>query len=154
MTQKVYLLDSNLLVLLIVGKTSRKLIAKHKKTRAYQEQDYDLLLELLAEAREVIVTPNVLAETSNLLGDIADPLRSDLFSTFRDLIGATREVHVQGVVAASHKHFVRLGLTDAALLSLPEPSTILLTADFALYDAACRSGRPAENFNHIREAYL
>ena len=70
------ILDSNLLVLLVVGTTSRSYIGKHKRLRAYTDRDFVLLLEVLSAAQRIIVTPNTVTETSNLAGQIAEPARS------------------------------------------------------------------------------
>src|SRR3954451_20211345 len=42
------ILDSNLLVLFIVGKTSPGLIEKHRRLQAYSVSDFDLLIEFIA----------------------------------------------------------------------------------------------------------
>ena len=41
-------IDANLLVLLVVGLTDRALIAKHKRTKTFEPEDFDLLTRLLA----------------------------------------------------------------------------------------------------------
>ena len=65
MQAKVIVLDANLLLLLVVGLTSRAYISKHKRLQGYEELDFDLLICLIGSAN-VIVTPNTLTETSNL----------------------------------------------------------------------------------------
>jgi hypothetical protein len=146
------ILDSNLLLLLIVGSTHRSLISKHKRLRAYTEQDYDLLIRLLSQAQNIIVTPNTLTETSNLLGYIEDPARSAIYNVFRVLV--EDPIHIERAIesksAVSRPEFVRLGLTDSVLLHLATESHTLLTADVDLYLAACKQGLRAENFNHYR----
>ena len=73
-------------------------------------------------------------------------------TAFCDLIGTAEEFHVSGQVAVKHSAFIRLGLTDAALLEAGDPSSVVLTDDFDLYAAADRAGRQVLNFNHAREA--
>ncbi len=41
------LLDTNLFLLLIVGLYDKKLIEKHKRTKAFTPEDFDLLVELI-----------------------------------------------------------------------------------------------------------
>ena len=62
-----YFIDSNLLLLLVVGRSSRDIIAKHKRLRQFTARDYDILLDLLDGTAQVFVTPHTLAEASNLL---------------------------------------------------------------------------------------
>lgn len=60
------LIDANLLVLYVVGRASRDYIEKRKRLSEYVAEDYDTLLEVMSRADEVVVTPHILAEASNL----------------------------------------------------------------------------------------
>ena len=145
-------IDTNLLVLLIVGSVGRDLIAKHKRLRgAYTAEDYDILVGLLRPVDRVFVTPNTLTEASNLLGHHGEPERSRLFDKLRILIQESEEFVVTSVDASSNSAFGRLGLTDAALLELITAESPLLTADLDLYLAALEKGQEAAvNFTHLR----
>jgi predicted nucleic acid-binding protein len=146
------ILDSNLLLLLIVGTTKRSYIAIHKRLIAYSEPDFDLLLQIVERANKVVVTPNTLTETSNLLGYINEPVRTELFSKFRNLIEVTDEFYCESRVAANSEAFLRLGLTDALLADSCKEHVSLVTTDFDLYQATLRGGGNVINFNHMREA--
>lgn len=145
-------LDSGLLVLLILGLASKDLIGRHKRVREYSVADFDLLARILGGYRPIVVTPNVWTETSNLVRQTAEPLRSNVGHILRKLISDADEAYVTSKSASEREEFLRLGLTDAGLLEL-KPSTIpLLTVDLDLYLAALKLGRAAINFNHLREA--
>lgn len=61
-------IDSNLLVLLVVGETDGEVITRHRRTRSYRAEDYDLLVRLINDTgHQVYVTPNTLTEASNPL---------------------------------------------------------------------------------------
>ena len=111
-------IDTNLLLLLVVGSADKDIIAKHKRLRGYTAEDYDTLLGLLDRFRQILVTPHTLAETSNLLAQHTDPERARLFEQLRFLIHECEEVAVAGTVASNNSAFPRLGLTDAALLEV------------------------------------
>ena len=146
-----YLLDANLLVLLVVGSESRDLIARHRRLEHYSAEDYDILLELLEEADQLFVTPNTLTEASNLIRQHGMPERSFLMKRLQYLIHGSQEIVVASVDASSNAEFERLGLTDAALLEAVTDDTPLLTVDFDLYLAALESGEErAVNFTHYR----
>lgn len=146
------IVDANLLLLWIVGLASPDYIHKHKRLREYTDEDFPLLLKLLSRARKIILTPNTLTETSNLAGYIAEPARTEIFCILAVLIKAaeTEERFIESKAAAARPEFVRLGLTDSALLHLAGDSHMLLTADVDLYLAALHRGLNAENFNHYR----
>lgn len=152
MNYKGLILDTNLLLLLVVGSASKEYISKHKRLRAYSEIDFDLLTELISPAPSILVTPNTLTETSNLIGHIAEPARTKILEVFCDYIRAADEHYCESRQAIGRKEFLRLGLTDSVLLHETTNSFILLTADLNLYLAAVNEGYPAKNFNHFRDA--
>jgi hypothetical protein len=101
----------------------------------------------------IIVTPNILTETSNLIGQIGEPDRARVFEVFKALINGRgfTEFFVKSDHAAAEKNFVRLGLTDAAILSILDDAHTLLTDDLQLYLSASKQGLNADNFNHYRQ---
>ena len=146
-----YFIDTNLLVLLVVGSVGRDLIEKHRRLRAYSTDDYEILIDLLDRVQRVYVTPNTLTETSNLLAQHREPERSLFFDGLRFIIHESEEVVVASAQASSNSTFNRLGLTDAALLEVVTPETPLVTVDLDLYLAANASGKEAAlNFTHLR----
>ena len=158
-----WFIDANLLVLLVVGTTGRHLIAKHKRLRSFLQDDYERLIQQIADttspdavadppaAGAVRVTPNTLTEASNLLAQHQEPERSLFFRTLRFLIENSTEVVVASADASRTSAFPRLGLTDAALLEVVSPETPLLTVDLDLYcEVAQRDHRAAVNFRHLQ----
>jgi hypothetical protein len=145
------LVDSNLLFILVVGCTSRDHVGRARRTKQYSPEDFDLLQTTIAEFDEVLVTPHVLAETSNLLGYIAEPLLSKTRSTLGALLPGWQERFIHSVELTSTSVYLRLGLTDSALFSTTTASTTLLTDDLPLYIAATKAGRAAINFTHLRQ---
>jgi hypothetical protein len=144
-------LDANLLVLLVAGMSGREYIGRHRRLRAYTESDFDLLLELIAPMSSIIVTPNILTETSNLLRLIPEPARARISETFRKFIDASEEHYIESSEAAKQREFIRLGLTDSGILTKLTDTDVLLTADLDLYVSALRRGWNAVNFNHLRQ---
>ena len=78
-----YFVDTNLLLLYIVGQEDPQIIAKHRRLEDYSAQDYTILKDLLTQAGQLFVTPNTLTEASNLLGQHGEPERSRLFRRFQ-----------------------------------------------------------------------
>ena len=153
MSDRTLLLDSNLLVLLVVGLASPSYVRVHKKLTAFDVSDFELLEQLLTRASEVLVTPNTLTETSNLLAYIAEPARTSIMRTFAAIIGRTREIFVDSATAVRRTEFVRIGLTDSAMLHAARDDFVVLTTDLDLYLAAsAQIGERAVNFNHVRDA--
>jgi len=148
--------DSNLLLLFVVGSASRDYIAKHKRLRAYTETDFDLLVEQLSFVSAVLLTPNTLTETSNLIDHIGEPARSHIYQTLNALLSLpeSEERYVPSKRATSLPELPRSGLTDCALLNLCAEGVPLITADLQLFFAAVGRGAKALNFNHLRDAQV
>ncbi|MFZ5450700.1 MAG: PIN domain-containing protein [Thermodesulfobacteriota bacterium] len=144
-------IDTNLLLLFVVGITNRNLITRHKRLKEFCLEDYDLLCQVIKSSFEVLVTPNTLTETSNLLGYINEPARTQLFETFHSFIQSTQEEYIDSRIASNAMEFLRLGLTDSGLLEITNESRSILTTDLDLYLSALSRGLSAVNFNHLRE---
>ena len=145
------LLDSNLLVLLVAGMSSRQYIGRHRRLRDYSEDDFDLLVEFIRPMSALVVTPNILTEASNLLSGIGEPARSRIADTFKHFVARLDERFVESTRAVEQPEFPRLWLTDVAVLSELANAHVLLTADLGLYLAASQRGYTAVNFNHLRQ---
>jgi hypothetical protein len=142
---KQIVIDSNLLVLLVVGLTDINLIGKHKRTRSFDKEDFKLLTELLAKFGEIIVTPHILTEASNLLSQVAER------KTLATLLESQKEKFEASIDVVKHDSFLRLGITDCAILKLIANSIPLITTDLDLYLAAAKLNHNVINFNHLRQ---
>lgn len=153
MTRLSVAIDSNLLLLLIVGSASREYIAKHKRLKSFDSSDFDLLREQLSVASAIVLTPNTLTETSNLIDHIGEPARGHIYQTLRNLLllPESEEKYVPSKSATELPELPRLGLTDCALLDICANGVPLITADLSLYLAAVSRGAKALNFNHLRD---
>lgn len=148
---KSIVLDTNLLILLIVGLASPEYINQHKRTNTYTEDDYSLLLSIVSEFSKIVLLPNTLSETSNLIGQFkSEPARSHIFKTFHTIIFTWGEIYVESRHGAQRVEFARLGLTDSVLLHVISSEHTLLTDDLDLYREAAKNGYEVINFNHHR----
>ena len=153
MTVAGFIVDTNLLVLLVVGNVNPDLIAKHRRLDGYTVADFKVLLELVNLVDRVFVTPNTLTEASNLLGQHGEPERSLLMEGLRALIEGSEEIVISSAQASANSVFPSLGLTDAALLEAVSEERPLVTVDARLYSLASTKGQNAAwDFQAEREA--
>lgn len=144
------LLDTNLLLVLIVGRTNKSYLDIHKRTGEYDSSDYETLERLVAAYDGMATVQHVLAETSNLLRQIKNPARDLIQEQFRDFILSIEEVSASSAQGCRHEQYLSLGLTDAMVLAICEGASRaedrieLLTADEPIYDRARSLGLPAE----------
>lgn len=147
-----FLIDSNLLVLFVVGMAGRDLIGRHRRLREFSADDYDRLVRTISTVEQMVVTPNTLTETSNLLRLHNEPQRSRFLDVLRWIIEQSKEVMVASEMASRNRAFRRLGLTDAVLLEIVSADTPLLTVDLDLYIAvSSEDPNAAVNFRHLAD---
>jgi predicted nucleic acid-binding protein len=145
------LVDTNLLVLLVVGTVNRQRIETFKRTRQYTEADYDLLLRVLQAFPELYTLAHVMAEVSNLT-DLtgAERLRARHF--LKETISLMHEMEISSARAAEDRLYERLGLADAAISAAARAQNLaVLTDDLDLYVQLSRDNLSVINFTHLRE---
>lgn len=146
------LIDTNLIVLLVVGLADEKAVIHHKRTRAYTIADFRLLTKIISQYSDVGVVPNALSEASNLLSFDDNEHARRILNRFAFFVSHTKEQYIVSADAARRPEFRWLGLTDCALLEFAKQDVHLLTADVALHLAALKAGYKSTNFTHYIEA--
>jgi len=149
------LINTNLLLVLLVGAQDREQIARFKRTKKYSLEDYDTLANYVAGFRRVVVTPNVLTEVSNLAGQLAEPLRSRVLAQLGVFAASqATERYIPSSEAVKERDFLRFGLADASVALAandPEGKVAVLTDDVALYEKLLGENVLAVNFYHLRQ---
>lgn len=137
----VAIVDANLTVLLVVGSASRDYIAKHKRLKDYTVYDFEMLGLVIAEFSDIVLLPHILAEASNLAGQIDNPARAKVQAALKTLITTATELPLPSASGVQRDEFDSLGLTDAVILHLCTMSIngirpTLITTDTDLADSA------------------
>jgi hypothetical protein len=145
------LLDTNLLLLEVVGSFDHRLIGG-KRLETFTVQDFNVLNLVTSVARQLITTPGILTETSNLASQIN--FGRDRFSKFFAHLGVKikqlDERYERSAIVSEHPLFLQLGLIDAAIVRLAQEGMMVLTGDWKLFGHLIKRGVDAENFNHWR----
>jgi predicted nucleic acid-binding protein len=146
------LLDTNLLLLLFIGAQGTSLIPKAKTLAAFLEDDYDLLVDVVNNSfNRIVTTPHIMTEVSNLLGKERDDICRLGREAMAELLSKCTEHTDSSATLVAEPEFDRLGLTDVAIAVASKLPAFVLTADLPLYLHVSSSGLDAENFNHIRQ---
>lgn len=146
------LLDTNLLVLFIVGGTDLAYIGKHKNctNRKYTEEDYNAILSLALASSGVVTTPQILSETSNLLRQTSEPIKQEVTALLRLYIKEKDEIYIHSSTSADDNFYSILGFSDVSILSAMDENTVLVTDDGPLHSAACSRSLQAIHLEEIR----
>lgn len=145
------IVDTNLLCLVVVGDVDRSAVSRQKRLSQFSPEDCDAVVGILRTFEGLIVCPHVLSETSNIVRLTAEPLKSRAGAALRALIEGHEERSIEAVEASRHRDYLRLGLTDAVLLTIAQTGGTLFTTDLDLYLAASATGHEVLNYNHIRD---
>ena len=145
------LIDTNLLLLLIVGLYDKKLISVHKRTNNnFVPEDFDLLVESIDGYNILWVTSHCLAEVSNLIMQTNEKKAKELMAYFSNFIAKAKESHIPKEIIFKNGISTRLGVSDTGLIIKSKRVTCVFTVDFDLYKEISNRGYKVVNFNHLR----
>ncbi len=146
------LIDSNLLLLLFVGQYDPTRIQKFKRTDQFTVGDYELLADYVEQFRELVTTPSILTEVSNLLGQLPENLRYHFWRQFAHGLKNLHEHYTPSQELGDQGAFPKFGLTDTAILHAASGRYLVLTDDFRLTQYLTGQNVDVINFNHLRSS--
>jgi len=150
------LLDSNLLLVFLSGLLGARLFQRFKRVSEYTLEDYDLLVRVLGSFTELVTTPHILTEVSNLANSLPESYKRDWYSNLATLIASQRapvglrERWTSAVDLAKMPEFLAFGITDAALTQLSSEA-LVITEDYRLSGSLRSQGVPVLNFGDLRK---
>ncbi|MEH2172971.1 PIN domain-containing protein [Nostoc sp.] len=151
--QKGVLIDTNILLLFLVGSVNQERITKFNRTQQFIPEDYELLLEFIARFQKLVTTPNILTEVNSLANQLGEPERSQCFALFAQFVknvALLDEYYIKSLDAVNTEKFVKFGLTDSGILTLSKGKYLVLTDDFKLASYLQSVEVDVINFNNIR----
>lgn len=149
------LIDTNLLVLLVVGSVSATAIAGNKRLSAYTATDYKLLLSFVERFKSLFTTPHILTEVSNLIGcetkqqQLGLEILKRLVQQMEEVVPASSET-----MNLYTKSYLKFGLSDASIHRVATDRLLVLTDDLDFCYYLQGQNLLALNFNNLRTDYL
>jgi predicted nucleic acid-binding protein len=134
------LIDTNSLVVLIIGLIDEDLIETHKRTSIYTKKDFQDLLTVIDKIENLIVLPNIWTEVDNLLNSFSGNYKWQYFMKIKELISSTSEKYFSSNLAISSDYFINIGITDSLILELAKECRFIITSDSQLSDIAEANG--------------
>jgi rRNA-processing protein FCF1 len=144
--KKGVLLDTNLLLLYLIGSVDPQQVRNFKRTSIFTEDDFIILSNLVDLFETKITTPHILTEVSNFLN-------SESLFILAAYIKQAEEKFTNSIDLVESDQFVFLGLADTAIVNTAKESVLVLTNDGLLYGSLANNGIEAINFDDIRKAF-
>ena len=144
------LLDSNVLVVYVVGRADRRLVRRLAATKDFDGKDAAFLSAIVASVGGLVATPHVLAEVNGLLnvGGLGQ-LRYGVLGAFAEVLREVDEVYQPGAETPNDPAFRHLGLTDTAVLALAAKGPLVVSKDGGLCNELWSRGAEALYYNRM-----
>jgi rRNA-processing protein FCF1 len=146
--------DTNALILLVVGLIDKSLISSHKRTSIFESVDFENLVFLIGDLDKIVTSPNVLTELDNLLNNFQKGHRWDYYQVIREMIAKSTEKFLESKRIVESNAFFELGLTDSVILEISKECDFLITGDSRLSDYAKAFGIKVIDLVKIRNERL
>ena len=122
-------IDTNALVILVLGLIDPRLIEEHKRASIYDAEDFDDLLTIIEDINQLVILPNVWTEVDNLLNGFTRQRKDDYVAVLAELVTQVSEEYIATSLATAEASFYDLGITDSLLLQLSRNHDLLITGD-------------------------
>ncbi len=125
---KKLIIDTNLLILLIVGRYNINLISGHKKLGRYDKHDYNFVNFIAGKAKVIYLTPGIISEVTNHLNP-SDKNYSNYFRKLISILEFFQEEYKNKNVILKLSFFPKLGYTDSTIIDLSIQEKCLVLTD-------------------------
>jgi hypothetical protein len=144
------ILDTNVLLLWLVGQLEPSKIGAHRRLSEFSLQDLSNLNKLLEEFHYHLTLPQILTETSNLIGAGSQVICRGATEALALYCNRIVEHYRPSTEVVSSPVYLRLGLTDCAITMAAERGATVVTIDHGLYGQLLKDGLGAINLLHNR----
>ena len=146
------ILDTGPLVFLLIGlydpskKTAKDIWQGHTK------EELELLLKIIKPFESIIITPQILAECTNLLNQSVDSNKYQfLLSQIVQPLKEFGEVYIEKKIILSYSEFSRFGSTDIGIIECSKRMKSLIITEDSNLKLFCHSNKiPCINFHELR----
>jgi hypothetical protein len=144
------LLDTNSLLLWVAGNCDREKIGNHRRLSSFSPEQFDWMLEVVANFSSHATLPNIVTEASNLI--IQDS--GSIFRNGAEFLAAYATEAVEHYIPTRKTvetgKFLRHGSTDIAILLYSMSCSVtVITGDHALYGMLMESKLQCYNIWHV-----
>jgi predicted nucleic acid-binding protein len=146
------ILDTGPLVFLLIGLCDPSKKKSKDIWQGHTPEELELLLKLIKPFKSIIVTPQVLAECTNLLNQ--NTTSSKYLFLLTQIINPLKEfgeVHIKKNIILDSMEFSRFGSTDVSIIECSKKMNSLIITEDSNLKIFCHPNRiPCINFNELR----
>lgn len=145
------MLDTNLLVMYLIGTYNPELVPEFKRTETYTVDDFEMLQYYVSQFDKLIVTPHVLAETWNFVEKIPKHEFQDFLNKAVPFLEVCDEEQVDKNDILLSGSFSFIGVTDMGVIRAAQSrKCLVITDDLRAYAYFFENGVDTININHLR----
>ena len=149
---KSLLLDTNVLVLLVVGNLDDSKVGRHRRLRQFDIFDLERVTRVAESAAKHVSTPNILTEVSNHLNSGEQEIAIGAGRALMNYIEKLDEVYVPSQDLVGEIPFAKFGLADAAVIeAASRTGATVLTSEWSLQGFLEQMGLNAINIFHLKQ---
>ena len=155
------IIDSNLLILLIIGLHNESDITNHERTGSYCVDDFRFLKKVLSTTNKIILTPHIMSEVSNMLIEGKSSKSGSLinnphFDESIKIVSNADEVYIKKEYLIENlKELASVGFTDLSIIKAAKQlGCAVMTDDGRLMPWLEHHKCTATNLTRIRTYYL
>lgn len=145
------LLDTNVLLLLLIGTVSEEQIERCSRLRGYSTGEFELLEFLLRDHRGFAITPHIATETWNLGENALNGAHQASFKKlFVEFLESARETWIPAERLVGESYFLHLGIADSGAARIRRRRPVVITDDVLLTVQLEKQGSKVVNFTRLR----
>lgn len=147
--------DTNLLILLLIGIYDPDEIEKNKRLRNknFEKEDFYKLRSIIdIVSDKIIITPNILTEVTNLTENFNQETGFAFFKFMEEAVKLFEEYNINSneIILNNQTAFYKFGLTDSSIANLSKENYLIITIDLPLFHFLSSQDLPALNYNSFR----
>lgn len=153
-TVKGLIIDTNLLLLLLIGLFDKNQIEKVRRIRTYSIDDFEKIIRLIDfYNKEITITSNLLTEICNLSDTFNIESKYKFFKFLEEFQSKLTEHHESSfsIILNNQTAFYKFGISDASIVNLAKEKYLVLTDDLSLYHFISSQNFATLNYNHLRQ---
>ena len=147
--QKGIFIDTNILVLYIVGTINPAFIKRFNRGKNdFDENDFILISEFIESFETKITSPQILSEVSNFLDE-----KADFCIGLKEYIERSEEKYIKSEDLTKSPCFLKFGLADTSIVEVSKNTYLIFTDERPLFGYLVNEGIDAINFEWLKSEF-